>query len=354
MVNAEPSPTDAPAAAPENPSGLSKSQLKKLKRQQEAAAAAGGDAGDRTPEARESESPQNAMADDEVKVSKNGYIETVAKRLRNLKKKVKKIETYEAIPKDKLNADQKQTLDKKTETLALVKELEEIIKLLQAHEAEENKQQKKEKQAQEQQDAQKIAAAVAEAKAQDQQKLQALCKAFLSLNILYPSMYSQLVFPFSNEQMNAINLIKTSIFGENIINDANFSKESFTETSFHHLNQFLARSADVFVDGFTYADIADLVDQISASRPAPPVFGVDEAQIIGGANGTYEAAYEDQTVPEEQEGEQPVVLGAGMPLTFGSVSVRFGDVTVESEGEHFGVSALAGGAGGGVEDPWDG
>ncbi|KAJ3333424.1 hypothetical protein HDU76_008235 [Blyttiomyces sp. JEL0837] len=65
--------------------------------------------------------------------------EVVNKRLRTLKKRLTKLENYETVPKAELNKDQVEALQKKSEVVALVKELEEIIKQLQSSEADEVK-----------------------------------------------------------------------------------------------------------------------------------------------------------------------------------------------------------------------
>jgi hypothetical protein len=72
----------------------------------------------------------------------------------------KKIESYEALTPSTLNADQKAVLEKKSETLMLAKELEDIVKALHVVESEEGKEKKKERAEQEEETQRKIGEAV--------------------------------------------------------------------------------------------------------------------------------------------------------------------------------------------------
>lgn len=152
----------------------------------------------------------------------------------------------------------------------------------------------------------------------------------MSFNVLYPAMYSQLMLPLNNEQINAINSLKTSIFGDNIPADSNFSPEEFTETALHHLTRLLEKSGQQFTDGFSYADLSELVERIAEAFVAPRNAQAVEFQAsleqpsgehqeqqaeFGGYNGYY----------QQQEEQRPVVVSGG--LTFGTV--KFGNVGEE-------------------------
>ncbi|KAJ1561731.1 hypothetical protein HK405_003017 [Cladochytrium tenue] len=65
-----------------------------------------------------------------------GSIEFVKRRLRSLGKRLIKLEGYENVPKTELNKDQVEALEKKPEVVAVIKELEEILKHLQKTEQE--------------------------------------------------------------------------------------------------------------------------------------------------------------------------------------------------------------------------
>jgi hypothetical protein len=59
---------------------------------------------------------------------KNGYQEALGKRIRTLRKRLTKIEKYEELPRDQLNEDQLQALDKKPILAFAMKELDELAK----------------------------------------------------------------------------------------------------------------------------------------------------------------------------------------------------------------------------------
>ena len=77
--------------------------------------------------------------EEEATKNQNSY-EVIAKRLRTLKKRVTKIEKYEediaAGLKDKLNEDQVLAVQKKGEVVVMIKELEEISKIMADKDAE--------------------------------------------------------------------------------------------------------------------------------------------------------------------------------------------------------------------------
>ncbi|KXS21169.1 hypothetical protein M427DRAFT_312838 [Gonapodya prolifera JEL478] len=125
------------------------------------------------------DSPQG----DEAK-SKNLYVEAISKRLRNLKKKLGKLEQYDAVPKDQLNVDQQQALSKRPELQATFKELEDIVKQFNLLDAEEIKAEKVAREQREKEEQAKIERAVHDEKRQNDINTSTLLRTIIALNRL--------------------------------------------------------------------------------------------------------------------------------------------------------------------------
>nr|CAG8465199.1 15426_t:CDS:2 [Entrophospora candida] len=103
-------------------------------------------------------------------VNKNPYMEVIYKRLRAMRKRMVRVEKYEEIAnstpdgKNQLNADQLNSLEKKGELAAVIKQSEDILKSMEAVDKEEVKKEKAQKKAQQEENEKAISNAIKEAK----------------------------------------------------------------------------------------------------------------------------------------------------------------------------------------------
>ncbi|KAJ3337246.1 Wiskott-Aldrich syndrome protein member 2 [Gonapodya sp. JEL0774] len=218
------------------------------------------------------ESPQG----DESK-SKNGYVEAISKRLRNLKKKLGKLEQYDVVPKDQLNADQKLALSKRPELQATCKELEDIVKQFLLMDAEEIKAEKAARDLRDKEEQSKIEKAVHDEKHQNDNNTATLLRTIFALNRLNaPPATIQL----SPEQWQTLAYFKQILTGEAL----DISVENFTHPAVHHLTKYLSHSPEAFMSTITYSDIHHLIELLinPPPPPAPPVFGLAEEVEVNG------------------------------------------------------------------------
>ncbi|CAJ0923119.1 1933_t:CDS:2 [Entrophospora sp. SA101] len=105
-------------------------------------------------------------------VNKNPYMEVIYKRLRAMRKRMVRVEKYEEIAnstpdgKNQLNADQLNSLEKKGELAAVIKQSEDILKSMEAVDKEEVKKEKAQKKTQQEENEKAISNAIKEAKQQ--------------------------------------------------------------------------------------------------------------------------------------------------------------------------------------------
>ncbi|CAJ0840434.1 46_t:CDS:2, partial [Entrophospora sp. SA101] len=103
-------------------------------------------------------------------VNKNPYMEVIYKRLRAMRKRMVRVEKYEEIAnstpdgKNQLNADQLNSLEKKGELAAVIKQSEDILKSMEAVDKEEVKKEKAQKKTQQEENEKAISNAIKEAK----------------------------------------------------------------------------------------------------------------------------------------------------------------------------------------------
>lgn len=115
------------------------------------------------------------------------------KRLRTLKKRQTKIEKYEELPQSQLNADQLAAVGKKQEVVSLIRELDELAVQLSDKDAEEKRSVKKLAKLQVIEHQKAVAQAVADARADEQQKLRTMSKLIVAVAAVMPRIPSTVV-----------------------------------------------------------------------------------------------------------------------------------------------------------------
>ncbi|KAJ3286323.1 hypothetical protein HK104_009105 [Borealophlyctis nickersoniae] len=236
----------------------------------------------------------SAEANGGVAVNKNPYIEAINKRLRTLKKKLTKVEKYEAMDKKDLNADQIQAVQKKPEVASAVKEFEEIIKQLETVGAEEAKAALDKEKVAQQQEQLKIAEAVKEAQNASQESTMRLLQLLFVLNVSLPNLATSSL-PITEEQYNALAYFRLLTTGYGM--EAPENAAAFLESAQTYIQKYSEQSAEQFAGSVTYAELNELVEKI-LSPPAPPKFGIDAES--GESPALPEAEYEAGPASENE------------------------------------------------------
>ncbi|KAI8911345.1 hypothetical protein DFJ77DRAFT_469682 [Powellomyces hirtus] len=240
--------TELAAASPESPYALTSDQV-------------------HTPDDQDIQTPPNETA------NKSPYVEVIQKKMRALRKKLTKLDKYDQLPTSELNADQIQALDKKPEIVAAFKELEDAVKQIAIVEAEEAKALLAKQHAAEEQAQNRIQNALNKAQQAHASESRKTIQLFHVLNVVLPKLTLARAHIGENEY-NAVFYFRALVTGvglEPIESPADFFNQADS-----YLKKYLARSEDLFVDGFTYAQLADAVDAL-LNPPAAPKFGGDFA-----------------------------------------------------------------------------
>ncbi|KAJ3007486.1 hypothetical protein HKX48_009100 [Thoreauomyces humboldtii] len=195
----------------------------------------------------------------------SAYQETFSKKLRTLRKKLTKLEKYEEKEYITLNADQRQALEKKPETVASVRELEEVAKQIAVVEDEEHKANFSKLRAAEQDATARIARAVENVNTKNAAATRETLQLFYVLNFLLPTIASTSTVALSEQEYNALFYFRAVLTGAGLQQVPMYG------------NDAIHRSGDSFIDAVTYAQLSDAVKTV-LNPPAPPKFGGDLEQ----------------------------------------------------------------------------
>ncbi|KAJ3084622.1 hypothetical protein HDU99_009381 [Rhizoclosmatium hyalinum] len=224
----------------------------------------------------------NAAADAALAAASHcrGVAETVAKRLRNLQRRLAKLETYEALPVKDLEKDQIEAIARKGEVAATIKELEEVAKALTLAEAEEVKDTKEKLRLAKMTEDLKVATSVMEAQNVARENLRKSMELSFALSTLLPNI-SVINVRLTDAQYGALSDLRALVLGSFPINDS----KSFFESADHVVSQYLSASASEFSRGVTYAELNTLIQSI-VSPPPVPKFGLLASVVENGAVGS--------------------------------------------------------------------
>ncbi|KAJ1558909.1 hypothetical protein HK096_006581 [Nowakowskiella sp. JEL0078] len=244
------------------------------------------------------------MDEDAFPKLKNNYLEAVAKKLRALRKKLQRTEKYEAMLKSDLNQDQIQLVAKKSELLNLIKEFEDLTKILVSTDAEEQATNKKILKIAEAVEAKKIFDAVQEEMVNNSNKAQKnILRLLYVFNVALPN--SSALTSISAEQFNALNNFKSLVTGLTPHDTIQADFNTFVESAEPVLQKYLAHSEEEFMFGVSFNQIEEIVSNI-ISPPPVPKFGFDEeetyispevelVEIIESTEQTFEETVENET-----------------------------------------------------------
>ncbi|KAJ3108914.1 hypothetical protein HDU96_007368 [Phlyctochytrium bullatum] len=194
--------------------------------------------------------------------------EVLMKRLRAFRKRLTKIERAEAMNPSELNKDQRESLQRKPEVVAVIRELEEITKHLTITEQEELKSTAEKEKERIEAEERKVAVAVDAAKTQADAALRTSLQLLFALNSRLPKISSMSV-SLSDNQFAALTSLSQILNGA--YNSTNSADESLAQSE-EILKLYLAKSNSEFAHGVTYAELESLV-AVLLSPPKPPVFG---------------------------------------------------------------------------------
>ncbi|GAA5948259.1 hypothetical protein JCM3765_001339 [Sporobolomyces pararoseus] len=208
---------------------------------------------------------------DESLIKRTDAVEQTKKRLRAQNKKLQRLDAYEA--KSDINEDQRRALAGRGTIDAVVKELNELLVILQAEEAEDVEREKRVIAAEEKKHARAVEAAVKASKAESQSHLVLLFQ-FLRLRSLFtpnqPSSFAPPVLPplvaqATGQEVAAVH----SLFDE-------FSNGPLLGghgDAIEKLEKIASGSRDQVIEGVTFARILELVHGLTAPPTAPSANG---------------------------------------------------------------------------------
>ncbi|KAJ1547626.1 hypothetical protein HK405_005333 [Cladochytrium tenue] len=204
-----------------------------------------------------------------------GSIEFVKRRLRSLGKRLTKLEGYENVPKTELNKDQVEALEKKPEVVAVIKELEEILKHLQKTEQEAREitsiKEREDRELTERNF--KIITAVDQAQSAAKASMRDVLDLFYVLN-------TQLQWtrvPLSDNVFRALHKLKACLASP----PETTSRDEFLASSEFILQRYCAGSSEAFNLGVTFADLRAAISAILIPPPRPK-FGSAAASAFPG------------------------------------------------------------------------
>ncbi|KAI9003257.1 hypothetical protein BC832DRAFT_593329 [Gaertneriomyces semiglobifer] len=204
------------------------------------------------------------------------YPEVINKKMRALRKKLTKIEKYEQLDRNALNADQLQTLQKKPELVFAVKELEEVAKGIAAADNDEAKLTAQMMRQTEQDTQKRVQDAVNAAKAEGAQNVKAILELMYVLDYVLPNIASISV-GLTDDQYNTLAYFRMFITGFGL--EQVDTPKAHLELAQAHVDKYLTRDSSEFMNGVTYAQLADWIVNIR-NPPAPPQFRSEAAEEL--------------------------------------------------------------------------
>lgn len=183
----------------------------------------------------------------ETSERKNSYSDLVQKRLRTLRKRQAKLESYAALDVTELQRDQVEALAKLPEVKSLVRELEEVLKQMSVLEVDEARYERnlaKKREAE-------IMSRVKEARKESLTSLDELFKALYQWNVLYEQSKPEL----DEHVSTALLYLRGLVSGAGL--QPLETMDVFVENARHHWNMFVNESSDEFM-GSTYKELFKL------------------------------------------------------------------------------------------------
>ncbi|GAA5900897.1 uncharacterized protein JCM6883_004691 [Sporobolomyces salmoneus] len=203
---------------------------------------------------------------DESLIKKTNAVEQTKKRLRAQNKKLQRLDAYEA--KADINEDQRRALAGRGTIDAVVKELNELLVILQAEEAEDVEREKRVIAAEEKKHARAVEAAVQAQKAEAQSQLVFLFQ-FLRLRSLFvpdqPSSFAPPVLPPAiaaarGQEVAAVHTLFDEFSNGPLLGGNGDALEK--------LEKIASGSQDQIIEGVTFARISELVHGLTAPPPS--------------------------------------------------------------------------------------
>ncbi|KAI8801834.1 hypothetical protein BJ742DRAFT_835159 [Cladochytrium replicatum] len=248
---------------------------------------------------------------DEEKKHANPYIEVVYKKLRALRKKAQKLEKYNQMDKNELNADQLLSLEKKSELLLQLMEAEDIIKVLTHVDAEEAELAKRRQKLQESEIAARVAAAVNEANDANALKQKQTIQLLYALQNTLSNL-STLTVALTDEEYTALSSLRAYVTGAGLDAEA---AEKYIDVAEVYLYKYLNREDEEFVNRLTYTNLHDLVERLLEPAKAP-VFVAEVSPSQDAADAAHHVAGFEASDAEQH-------VDASHQQTGGSVFISF-------------------------------
>ncbi|KAJ2996770.1 hypothetical protein HDV02_006212 [Globomyces sp. JEL0801] len=189
-------------------------------------------------------------------------VEMINKRLRTQRKRLTKIEKYEALDKSELNNDQLETIQRRPEVTACIKELEELLKQFIVIENDANIQAEATQLAFMESKKTELAAVVAIEKETQKKQLQAVARFTYAFSLPINSLIG--AHPINETEFNALAAAKAQLSG------SDRSLEDHIELSTILYTELVAGSAETFPNTYlTFEEVSNLVDRLLAPVTVP-------------------------------------------------------------------------------------
>lgn len=190
------------------------------------------------------------------------YTETVKKKLRSLSKKLAKIERYEALPSSKLDVDQKQLINRKSEVAYTINELTDLLSNMEAVDASQNKLKTEKLALLQKEEDKKLAAFRKEVTESIDNKYSALFDALYVANIIY-SQYEGVSSVLSPDEFNALSSFSCIVRDGLIIsNHPICTKEDYVNFFKGFVRPYAAISPKNFVSNLSFKTLHSSVSSI--------------------------------------------------------------------------------------------
>ncbi|GAA5942916.1 uncharacterized protein JCM15063_006156 [Sporobolomyces koalae] len=200
-------------------------------------------------------------ADDSL-VKRTNAVEQTKKRLRAQNKKLQRLDAYEA--KEDINEDQRRALAGRSTIDAVVKELNELLAILQAEEVEDIEREKRVEAAQEKKTARAVEAAVEASKREAQSQLVLLCQ-FLHLRALFspnqPSSFAPPVLPPAITQATGQEVAAVHTLFDELSNGPLLGGHG---DAIEKIHKIATGSQDQVIDGVPFSRIQQLIHGLTA------------------------------------------------------------------------------------------
>ncbi len=184
-----------------------------------------------------------------------------------------RIEKYLEIPRNELNKEQKQALERIGEVRAVYKEYEEIIKQLKGQEALEAKLQRQSKVLQLEQEELRLQQAVQEATVASQDRVKSVIEALYALNIAHSEASQEIAATLAEQEHAALSSLRGVLHPPtNLAPDA---LESHLTQALEHLHKHASRSEEEFTQGMSYSDVNQLISRVLQQATAENVLVIE-------------------------------------------------------------------------------